>query len=93
MASNAATCFSHRPESNSGCSPERRNCLAGYFDLEQKTCNPSTTRSARGCHPCLRYVPLPMSPGRTYVSGLDIADLAEPEGFEPSIGLNNPITV
>ena len=26
----------------------------GYFDLEQKHCNPSTTRSARGCHPCLR---------------------------------------
>jgi hypothetical protein len=23
------------------------------------------TRSARGCHPCLGYVPLPMSPGRT----------------------------
>ncbi len=37
----------------------------GYFDLEQKTCNPSTTRSARGCHPCLRYVLLPMSPGWT----------------------------
>ncbi len=25
-------------------------------------CNLSTTRSARGCHPCLRYVLLPMSP-------------------------------
>jgi hypothetical protein len=25
----------------------------GYFDLEQKTLQPSTTRSARGCHPCL----------------------------------------
>src|SRR5262245_9479026 len=23
----------------------------GYFDLEQNTCSPSTTRSARGCHP------------------------------------------
>jgi hypothetical protein len=31
----------------------------------RKPCNPSTTRSARGCHPCLRYVLLPMSPGRT----------------------------
>jgi transposase InsO family protein len=31
----------------------------------RKPCNRSTTRSARGCHPCLRYVPLPMSPGRT----------------------------
>src|ERR1700752_2520627 len=37
----------------------------GYFDLEQKTLQPQTTRSARGCHPCLRYVPLPMCPGRT----------------------------
>jgi hypothetical protein len=37
----------------------------GYFDLEQKTCNPSTTRSARGCHPCPRYDLLPMCPGRT----------------------------
>src|SRR5260370_5567348 len=27
--------------------------------------NPSTTRSARGCEPCLRYVLLPMCPGRT----------------------------
>jgi hypothetical protein len=47
----------------------------GYFDLEQKTLQPSTTRPARGCHPCLRYKPLrykplrykplPMCPGRT----------------------------
>jgi hypothetical protein len=49
----------------------------GYFDLEQKTCNPSTTRSARGCHPCLRYVPLPMSPGRTRLG------LAERESVNP----------
>ncbi len=27
---------------------------------------PSTTRSARGCHPCLRYDPLPMCPVRTH---------------------------
>src|ERR1700682_1790357 len=31
----------------------------------RKPCNPSTTRSARGCHPCLRYDPLPMCPGWT----------------------------
>jgi hypothetical protein len=37
----------------------------GYIDLEQKPCNPSTTPSAQGCHLCLRYVPLPMSPGWT----------------------------
>ena len=35
----------------------------------RKPCNPSTTRSARGCHPCLRYDPLPMSPGRTREAG------------------------
>jgi hypothetical protein len=29
----------------------------------------------------------------THVSGLDNPILAEPEGFEPSIGLYNPITV
>src|SRR5437763_3578391 len=37
----------------------------GYFDLEQKTLHSSTTRSARGCHPCLGYDLLPMSPGWT----------------------------
>jgi hypothetical protein len=31
----------------------------------RKPCNPSTTRPARGCHPCLRYDPSPMSPGLT----------------------------
>ena len=40
-------------------------------------CNPSTTRSARGCHPCLRYVLLPMSPGWTNTM------LARRKGFEP----------
>ena len=33
--------------------------------LNKEPCRPSTTRSARGCHPCLRYVPSPMSPGCT----------------------------
>jgi hypothetical protein len=37
----------------------------GYFDLEQKTLQPIDNRSARGCHPCLRYVVLPMCPGWT----------------------------
>jgi len=37
----------------------------GYFDLEQKTLQPSTARSPRDCHPCLRYGPLPMCPGWT----------------------------
>ena len=37
----------------------------GYSIWNRKPCNLSTTRSARGCHPCLRYVLLPMSPGWT----------------------------
>lgn len=41
-------------------------------------CNPSTTRSARGCHPCLRYDLSPISPGRTLKS------LERVKGIEPS---------
>jgi hypothetical protein len=37
----------------------------GYIDLEQRTLQPLDNPSARGCHPCLRYVALPMSPVRT----------------------------
>ena len=44
----------------------------------RKPCNPSTTRSARGCHPCLRYVLLPMCPGRT------LKTLERVNGIEPS---------
>ena len=47
----------------------------------RKPCNPSTTRSARGCHLCLRYDLLPMSPGWTTVY------LAEGVGFEPTVPL------
>ena len=32
-----------------------------------ETCSPSTTPSVRRCHLCLRYVPSPMSPGRTKI--------------------------
>jgi hypothetical protein len=35
----------------------------GSFDLEQKTCTPSTTRSARRRHPCDQNNPSPMSQG------------------------------
>ena len=38
----------------------------GFIDLEQKTLQPLDNPSAQGCHPCLRYVLLPMSPVRTY---------------------------
>ena len=31
----------------------------------KEPCSPSTTRWARGYHPCLRHVPLPMCPGLT----------------------------
>ena len=37
----------------------------GYIDWSREPCRPSTIRSARDCHPCLRYNLLPMSPGRT----------------------------
>ena len=48
----------------------------------RKPCNPSTTPSAQGCHPCLRYVSLPMSPVRT------LEWLVAGEGFEPpTLGL------
>ncbi len=51
-------------------------------------CNPSTTPSAQGCHPCLRYVPLPMSPVRTADSPLEgggIRTLGPP----PPVGLGS----
>lgn len=40
----------------------------------REPCRPSATRSARCCHPCLRYGLSPMSPGRTPV------ELAQGEG-------------
>jgi hypothetical protein len=43
----------------------------------RESCKPSTTRSARGCHPCLRYKTLPISPGRTEITVVAGA------GFEP----------
>jgi hypothetical protein len=43
-----------------------------------ETCSPSTTPSDQGCHLSLRYVPLPMSPGRTRMA------LATPAGLEPA---------
>ena len=48
----------------------------------RKPCNPSTTRSARGCHPCLRYDLLPMSPGWTtdWLAGVVRLELRNPSG-------------
>jgi transposase InsO family protein len=50
----------------------------GYIDLEQRTCNPSTTRSGQGCHLSLRYVLSPMCPGQTGFL------VAIPAGLEPA---------
>lgn len=48
----------------------------------RKRCSPSTTRSARGCHPCLGYGLLPMSPGRT------MRVLAEREAIKADIAIS-----
>jgi hypothetical protein len=55
--------------------------ISATSSWSRRPCSPSTTRSARGCHPCLRYVLLPISLGRTH------SVLAEREGFEPPIRL------
>jgi transposase-like protein len=43
---------------------DRSSCtmILGISTWSRKPCNPSTTRSARGCHPCLRYVLSPICP-------------------------------
>ena len=53
--------------------------ISGTSTWSRRLCNPSTTRSARGCHLCLRYDLSPMCPGWT------IEALAEGVGFEPTI--------
>ncbi len=50
----------------------------------KRPCNLSTTRSARGCHLCLRYALLPMSPGRTS------EELAEREDLKTNL-LQSPL--
>ena len=52
-------------------SPASCTTISATSTWSKKPCNPSTIRSARGCHPCLRYVVLPMCPGRT-ISGLAV---------------------
>ena len=56
----------HRRNAFIGCVRRQR-----YQTWRKRPCNPSTTRSARGCHPCLRYDPLPMSPGRAHMGETD----------------------
>ena len=48
----------------------------GFIDLEQKTLQPLDNPFGTGCHPCLRYVLLPMSPVQTM-------KLVELRGVEP----------
>ena len=56
--------------------------------IEPGALQPSTTRSARGCHPCLRYDLLPMSPGWTHNR------MAVPTGLEPvTFGLGNRCSI
>ena len=50
----------------------------GSFDLEQKTLQPLDNPSARGCHPCLRYDLLPMSPGWTQSDRTHMEELEPP---------------
>ena len=57
----------------------------------RKPCNPSTTRSARGCHPCLRYVLLPMCPGWT--SRWNAADRIRPAENCIDFGANSLATL
>jgi hypothetical protein len=65
----------------------------GYFDLEQKTLQPLDNPFGTRLSP-MSWVHVLKVRGVTYLSGPDTSlDLAEPEGFEPSIGLYNPITV
>ena len=59
-------------------SPASCTMISVTSTWSRRPCNPSTTRSARGCHPCLRYDLLPMSPGRTKIN------LERAKGFEPS---------
>jgi transposase InsO family protein len=53
------------------------NTISAISIWSRKPCSPSTTRSAPGCHPCLRYVPLPMSPGWTMIG------MVGAQGLEP----------
>src|ERR1700722_5958045 len=60
------------------CLPASCTIISDTSTWSRKPCNHSTTRSARGCHPCHRYVVLPICPGRT-------GELLErAKGFEPS---------
>jgi hypothetical protein len=58
----------------------------------------TSTWSRKPCNPLdnpfgTRLSPMSWVRPVTHVSGLDRRQMAEPEGFEPSIGLYNPITV
>ena len=58
----------------------RTRLKARSFDLGQ--IRPSTTRSARGCHPCLRNEASPMCPVRTGPRRADAVEKVLDEGHE-----------
>ena len=65
----------HRPRRDSASASRRSTREFGssasstmIWDISiwsREPCNPSTTPLGRGCHPCLKYVLLPICPGRT----------------------------
>src|SRR5262245_41589519 len=57
---------SRKSTTPSGSSPSCTT-ISDISTWNRGPCRPSTIRSARDCHPCLRYKPLPMSPGCTKV--------------------------
>jgi hypothetical protein len=64
------------PWNASSVTEERLRFVAPLLDAETMT-DASTTRSARGCHPCLRHDPSPMCPGWT------TRGLVGDDGLEP----------
>src|SRR4051794_36234990 len=55
-------------------SPASCATISDTSTWNRKPCNLSTTRSARGCHPCLRYDLSPMCPGWTKLGIKEVDD-------------------
>src|SRR5712672_3272428 len=62
------------------------------INARRKTCNQSTTRSARGCHPCLRYDLLPMSPVRTGDCVVELVGLEPTTRVLWNMGVSDQLT-
>lgn len=74
--SQARSSASRRSTTAFGSSPSSIT-ISAISIWSRRLCNPSTTPSARVCHPCLRYVLSPICPGRTF------SILERAKGFEP----------